>query len=343
MFSGKNPQRRRDELQKLSELLDEKIIRLRTAKVTETNPAVIFQLDKQIEEAELEHNQVVKQIEALNQSPESRQQSQNFRPVPRSKKYSSLLKIGGLTVISFTLTTLVYYHQFFKPIPTPRGAPSSSSPMSSSQSEMTFTNWCLKKDLTIDEKHTVNLLLSEAKKIVKKSNLECQSAKEALAQIPNGELDLRSKQIVDIKPLSSLNNLKNLDLQDNLIKDITPLSSLTNLQVLSLNQNSIKNLEPLSPLRKLVYLNLSDNQIEDITPLKSLINLKDLYLQGNQIQEVTSLASLTDLTTLKLNDNNIRNVKALSSLTNLKEPLELYSNPISNRTCPVQAGCKFFP
>ena len=43
-------QQQLQELQKLYELLEEKILRLRTAKAIETSAAVIFQLEKQIQE-----------------------------------------------------------------------------------------------------------------------------------------------------------------------------------------------------------------------------------------------------------------------------------------------------
>jgi hypothetical protein len=58
---------RLNELQKLHELLEEKILRLRTAKAIETNAAVLFQLEKQIQEAEAERDKVTQEIAQLNQ------------------------------------------------------------------------------------------------------------------------------------------------------------------------------------------------------------------------------------------------------------------------------------
>lgn len=58
---------RLNELQKLHELLEEKILRLRTAKTIETSAAVIFQLEKQIQEAEAERDKVTQEIAQLNQ------------------------------------------------------------------------------------------------------------------------------------------------------------------------------------------------------------------------------------------------------------------------------------
>ena len=64
------------ELQKLHDLLQEKIIRLRTAKAIETSAAVIFQLDKQIQETEIERDKVAQEITQLNQQQPSKQQQE---------------------------------------------------------------------------------------------------------------------------------------------------------------------------------------------------------------------------------------------------------------------------
>ncbi len=53
----------RDELQKLCDLLDEKILHLRTSKIIATDPLVIFQLEKEIEKAEAERSLITQQIE----------------------------------------------------------------------------------------------------------------------------------------------------------------------------------------------------------------------------------------------------------------------------------------
>lgn len=58
---------RLNELQQLHDLLEEKINRLRIAKAIETSAAVIFQLDKQIQEAEAERDKVTQEIAQFNQ------------------------------------------------------------------------------------------------------------------------------------------------------------------------------------------------------------------------------------------------------------------------------------
>jgi inactive STAND len=72
----------REELLKLLGLLDEKILFLKGKKITEANPLVLFQLGKEIEEAETERQVLKQQIESLNCSTSS----QNL--------YLALLKLG---------------------------------------------------------------------------------------------------------------------------------------------------------------------------------------------------------------------------------------------------------
>jgi hypothetical protein len=72
----------REELLKLLGLLDEKILFLKGKKFTEANPLVLFQLGKEIEEAETERQVLKQQIESLNCSTSS----QNL--------YLALLKLG---------------------------------------------------------------------------------------------------------------------------------------------------------------------------------------------------------------------------------------------------------
>ena len=58
-------------------------------------------------------------------------------------------------------------------------------------------------------------------------------------------LYLSENQIIDISPLSSLNNLTSLNLSENEISDISPLSFLTNLTKLDLEGNQISDIFPL--------------------------------------------------------------------------------------------------
>ncbi|MDJ0799768.1 MAG: hypothetical protein QNJ51_23655 [Calothrix sp. MO_167.B12] len=71
-----------EELQKLLDLLEEKIMCLRVAKVTETDALAIFKVEKQIESAEAERDQIKQEIENQNTSTAS------------CDLYRALLKLG---------------------------------------------------------------------------------------------------------------------------------------------------------------------------------------------------------------------------------------------------------
>lgn len=71
-----------EELQKLVDLLEEKILHLRMAKVTQTDALGIFKVEKQIEEAEKERDEIKQEIENQNISSNS------------CNLYRALLKLG---------------------------------------------------------------------------------------------------------------------------------------------------------------------------------------------------------------------------------------------------------
>src|SRR6476646_9478784 len=95
-----------------------------------------------------------------------------------------------------------------------------------------FVDWCLDKaKLTSDTRHTVDVLLQEAR------TQDCQQADNKLSTLTS--LDLSNNQIADLQPLSSLTNLTILILSNNQIADLQPLSSLTHLTTLDLSNNQI--------------------------------------------------------------------------------------------------------
>ena len=133
-----------------------------------------------------------------------------------------------------------------------------------------------------------------------------ESIKKQLTNISNlsnlvnlKKLNLRGWNIIDITPLKSLINLKELDISSNRnISDISVLKNLINLEILDISALSLKNIEPLKGLIKLRKLDLSFNDLTDISPIISLINLEKLDLKYNY---------------------NLKNISLVSSLINLKE------------------------
>lgn len=83
-----------NELQKLQDLLEEKILRLRTAKAIETSAAVIFQLDKQIQEAQAEQDKVSQEIAQLNQQQSPKQQ-QKIKKQDKTQEIKTILVLAA--------------------------------------------------------------------------------------------------------------------------------------------------------------------------------------------------------------------------------------------------------
>ena len=84
----------RNDLQKLHNLLEEKILRLRTAKAIETSAAVIFQLDKQIQEAQAEKDKVTQEIAQLNQQQPPKQQK-NIKKQDKTQDIKTILILAA--------------------------------------------------------------------------------------------------------------------------------------------------------------------------------------------------------------------------------------------------------
>ena len=138
-----------------------------------------------------------------------------------------------------------------------------------------FVDWCLNRaNLTLETRHTVDVLLQEAK------TQDCKQADNKLSTLTT--LNLISNQIADLKPLSSLTNIDSLYLSNNQIADLKPLSSLINLDTLDLRSNQITDIKPLSSLSNLIGLVLSNNQTANVKPLSSLTKLTKLDLSNNQ-------------------------------------------------------------
>jgi len=85
---------------------------------------------------------------------------------------------------------------------------------------------------------------------------------------------LRSNNIINVSPLSSLVNLKKLSLCENYIDSVTSLANLSNLTELDLNWNRISDITPVTSLINLTLLDIRNNQITEL-PL-TIIDLQKL-------------------------------------------------------------------
>lgn len=113
----------------------------------------------------------------------------------------------------------------------------------------------------------------------------------------------------EIDSLEALGNLEvaYLSLQQNQIIDITPLTNLDNniLYDLNLNGNQIANIDTLSEFHNLYSILLSDNNITDIEPLIKLKRVGFLRLDNNKIEKLPDFSKMSSLTYLNLSNNQI--------------------------------------
>ena len=141
-------------------------------------------------------------------------------------------------------------------------------------------------------------------------------------------LNLSGNNIIEIKGLENLTQLRTLYLSSNKINAIKGLENLTQLQTLYLSGNKITEIKGLESLTKLQELDLSVNQITQLKGLERLTKLQILYLASNQISEIKGLEELTQLQTLNLSSNQITKIQGLEKLRRLQK-LKLYNNKIS--------------
>ncbi len=156
----------------------------------------------------------------------------------------------------------------------------------------------------------------------------------AMVEYSKGE-SRRKGLISELKPLTKLNNLRELTLRGQQITDLSPLSSLKGLVHLDVGYNHFKDIEPLGELVNLESLSICINRkIKDFRPLAKLTNLKSLLLTSTSIGKYPDQMSLifpnlTNLKYLKLSYAMVENVEPLAHLENL-EKLDLARNPVSD-------------
>ena len=120
--------------------------------------------------------------------------------------------------------------------------------------------------------------------------------------------------------LGNLQKLEYLALSYNNIKNVKPVSSLTNLKELYFHSNNVEDISPIKNLVNLTRFGAQGNQIKDISAVTNLVNLTYLGLNQNQIEKVPEdFVNLKKLQTCELLYNNISNLPELKGLDSLDE------------------------
>ncbi len=176
-------------------------------------------------------------------------------------------------------------------------------------------------------------------------------------KVENGSLDLNYKgitNIMELKGIEKLVNLKRLSLQGNAISYIDGLDTLkkleflnlncngiaeiggldecVNLQTLLISQNKLTYIGGMQHLKNLEVLDLSFNHISgEGWGLLELVSIKDIYLNHNEIEWLEMLPRATKIRTLDLSDNKITMIGDMFSyLSHDINKLELNNNLLSS-------------
>ena len=157
-----------------------------------------------------------------------------------------------------------------------------------------YAQYCDQMHSNNDLKHTIEVLnqIAFKKSGMNQSQWEegdiCEKAEEVLLTLE--ELDLSDKQLVDLRPVSTLHRLKKLNLSQNALESAD-------------GPEGAKRLPALKSLMQLQELNLNDNRLVDVSSLAEIPSLRKVWLQGNRIDEVQPLSVLPDLTFLDVRRN----------------------------------------
>ena len=103
------------------------------------------------------------------------------------------------------------------------------------------------------------------------------------------------RDLVGLRSLSRLTNLRRLTLRALPVTNLTPLTKLTKLQVLALQRLSVTDLTPLRKLTALTALDLVHSKVRDVTPLTALRCLERLDVRHTKVTDVSPLAELPRL------------------------------------------------
>ena len=112
------------------------------------------------------------------------------------------------------------------------------------------------------------------------------------------QLQVPHAQIIDLKPISNLSELRFLDIrlieqEGARITDITALNQLTKLDTIWLDNHAVKDLQPLLGLTQLKNLNLRNNEITSLVGLPRVESYQSLWLDGNPIADFSTIDQIT--------------------------------------------------
>jgi|SRR5579859_3428467 len=132
------------------------------------------------------------------------------------------------------------------------------------------------------------------------------------------QLPLNGASTVDLSPLSTMTDLKELSLGSTKSADLRPIRNLTRVTALNLNNSPARDIGALSNLPLLESLDLTGSSVTDLSPLAGAQMLRDLKIDGKQIADLGALANLKNLRTLNIFCQTIVDFSPVGRLSDLE-------------------------
>ena len=144
------------------------------------------------------------------------------------------------------------------------------------------------------------------------------------------------------KPIGELTKadlikIKHLNLRGKELTDLRSLTGLSELEVLSLGNNKVEDLSALKHLSKLKELRLDGNRLNNINTLPELDHLNALFLENNTISDLRPILRLKSLTNLSVGGYNQNDFDTIWKLNNLKV-LSISGSGLNNQQLAVVAN-----
>lgn len=140
------------------------------------------------------------------------------------------------------------------------------------------------------------------------------------------KLEISSKELTNIAPLSKLVKLEKLIIRADKVSDIVPLGELTKLTDLTLESKNITDITPIAKLQALTQISLTLEKVTDMTPVGTIAGLKRINAKMGA-SDLKWMSKLTNLLNISINGENVTSIEGLPNLPTIREISLRYIKP----------------
>jgi hypothetical protein len=141
---------------------------------------------------------------------------------------------------------------------------------------------------------------------------------DGLSQFPKLQsLGLARTNVPDLKPLSSLKNLRHIDLSSANIRTLPTLPIIPMLQSIVVRQCGLESLDFLANQPNLRRIIADFGQIRDISAVATIPLLEDIDLEDSELADASPLVNVKNLQSLNISRTNISSLEPLGQIPTL--------------------------